>query len=198
MITLLPLENTWWKITQRSRRGLLFCSLCSEETASFYSIQGNICQGVRSFLLIISKKRPCKGHVQLLRNPNTLHEKEQIQAPKAAPISFPGLLKVLMKTKFLLCSACTAESKSEELTTRKRNPETQFFVGGEVIWRHPRIWPLNEHISSESLCSCFPSGLGQRQPPCAGEAELNHLPRGSKRCAFHQDPTFGNSARNRF
>lgn len=90
------------------------------------SIQKNICQGVRSFLLIISKKLPSKDHVLLLWNLNTLHEKEQIEISKAVAISFMGLMKFIMKTKFFLYSAWTAESESVELTTRKRNPKMQY------------------------------------------------------------------------
>lgn len=106
---------------------------------SVSSIQKSICQGVRSFLLIISKNLPSKGHVLLLWNLNALHEKEQIQTSKAAALSFMGLLKVIMKTKFSLYSAFTAEAKSVDLTTRKRSPETQY------------IWWTSNLASSLSL-----------------------------------------------
>lgn len=56
-------------------------------------------------------------------NPNIVREEEQIQASTPVPAPFMGLLKVLMKTKFFLSSACSAESASEELT-RRRNAAT--------------------------------------------------------------------------
>ena len=106
---------------------------------SVSTIQENTYQGVRSFLLIISKKVPSRGHVLLLWSLNTLHEKEQIQSSKAAALSFMGLLKFVMKTKFFLYPACTAKSESVELTTRRRNPEVQYIWWASSLAPSPSL-----------------------------------------------------------
>lgn len=146
---------------------------------SVSSIQKNICQGVRSFLLMISRKLPSKGHVLLLWNLNTLHEKEQIQTSKAAALFFMGLLKFIMKTKFFLYSACTAESKSVELTTRKRNPETQYIRWASNLASSRSLafkWTNQQQVTVFLVLF----GSGTEAVLSAGEGELNHLPRGSE------------------
>lgn len=120
MITLQPLENIWWKVTRRSRRGLFFCSPFFSFPASKKCLPG--CQKLSAHHL---QETALPGLCAAPWHPNVVCEEEQIQASTTALAPFVGLLKVLMKTKFFLSSACSTESlQSEELTTRTRNPTT--------------------------------------------------------------------------